>query len=134
MGKRVYEIDGKAFDNLEGFCVEFSRNLLDAPWGGNLDALNDILRGGFGTPDGGFVLRWLHSDRSRSVLGYPETVRWLEERVHHCHPSNVDYFRDRLESARRGEGPTLFDKLIEIIRAHGPGGEEADDGVELELS
>ncbi len=37
-------------------------------------------------------------------------------------------------AAQRGEGPTLFDILVEIIRSHGPGGDEADEGVLLELA
>jgi RNAse (barnase) inhibitor barstar len=132
--KRVFEINGNAFDDLAGFFDEIQRNLLGAPWGRNLDAFNDVLRGGFGTPDEGFVLRWLNSDRSRSVLGYPATIRYLEDKIRRCHPSNVSYVRADLESAHRGEGPTLFDILVEIIRTHGPGGDEADDGVVLELS
>jgi hypothetical protein len=39
----------------------------------------------------------------------------------------------RIDSARRGEGPTLFDEVVEIIRVHGPGGRESEDGVLLEL-
>ncbi|GAB3742064.1 hypothetical protein GCM10027598_73460 [Amycolatopsis oliviviridis] len=39
----------------------------------------------------------------------------------------------RLDNARRGEGPTLFDDIVDIIRDHGPGGTEAEDGVFLEL-
>lgn len=42
--------------------------------GPKLDAFNDILRGGFGTPEGGFVLRWARSEISRKNLSYPETV------------------------------------------------------------
>jgi hypothetical protein len=42
--------------------------------------------------------------------------------------------RADLESALRGEGKTLFQILIEIIRTRGPGGEEEQDGVELELA
>jgi hypothetical protein len=50
-------IDGSRFDDLSGFTREFSP-LLDHSTGcGGLDAFNDILRGGFGTPDDGFVLR-----------------------------------------------------------------------------
>jgi RNAse (barnase) inhibitor barstar len=134
MGKRVFEIDGNAFNSLEGFYDEVSRKVFDAPWGKNLDAFNDVLRGGFGTPDEGFVLRWRNSERSRSVLGYPATVRWLEKKLHDCHPSNVDHFQHRLEAARRGEGLTLFDTLVEIILAHGPGGGEEGDCVDLELA
>jgi len=35
--------------------------------------------------------------------------------------------------SRQTLGPTLFDKLVEFIRVHGPGGEEEEDGVLLEL-
>jgi len=38
-----------------------------------------------------------------------------------------------LVSARRGDGETLFDLIVDIVRAHGPGGTEAEDGVWLDL-
>jgi RNAse (barnase) inhibitor barstar len=93
------EIDGERFATLDGFFDEVERVLL-APgvyWGRNLDAFNDILRGGFGTPEGGFVLRWRRVDLSRARLG------------------------------------ASFDTLVAILRDHGPGGREAEDGVELQL-
>ncbi|MGH9418758.1 MAG: barstar family protein, partial [Thermoanaerobaculia bacterium] len=68
MPKSVFEIDGGRINNLEDFVVEI-RSALHIPWNGNLDAFNDYLRGGMGTPDGGFVLRWANSDRSRVNLG-----------------------------------------------------------------
>ncbi|MFT3913434.1 MAG: barstar family protein [Anaeromyxobacteraceae bacterium] len=99
--KPVLVLDGSAFDDLQGFAREVSTSLLGGhhPFHGKLDAFNDILRGGFGTPEGGFVLRWKDSARSRAALG-----------------------------------PGLFDTLVEIIRDHGPGGAEAEDGVLLELA
>ena len=103
MSKRVFEIDGNAFDDLEGFYDEIERKLLTAPWGRNLDAFNDVLRGGFGSPDEGFVLRWLNSDRSRSSLGYPATIRYLEGKILRCRPSNVGFVRADLESAHRAK-------------------------------
>jgi RNAse (barnase) inhibitor barstar len=60
-GKPVIMIDGAAFHDYEGFGREFSNHLDSDQWSGNLDAFNDILRGGFGTPDGGFVFRWVNS-------------------------------------------------------------------------
>ncbi|MEK7467978.1 MAG: barstar family protein [Planctomycetota bacterium] len=97
MAKPVLEFDGTRFGTLEEFYDEISRVLIPgAKWGRNLDAFNDILRGGFGTPKGGFVLRWTHSGRSRRTL-------------------------------------PRFETIVEIIRAHGVGGGEADDGVELML-
>ena len=67
-------------------------------WGRNLDALNDVLRGGFGTPEAGFRIVW---------RGHPQ--------------------------ARASLGPRDFDAIVEIIRDHGRGGSQSEDGVELEL-
>ena len=98
MIKPTYEIDGNDFSTLEEFYGVVSRVLIPkVEWGHNLDAFNDILRGGFGTPDGGFILRWSNSNISRERLGYQETVRQLEQRLSRCHPSNRNYVREDLE-------------------------------------
>ena len=110
MAKPVLEIDGERFDDEGGFYEEVSRQLIPgAAWGRNLDAFNDILCGGFGTPHEGFVLRWRNSERSRRLLGerVPEEPPW--------------------------RGHTLFDELVEIIRDHGPAGRLPECGVDLEL-
>lgn len=133
--RKLYEIDGANFSTLEEFYAEITRVLIPGePWGHNLDAFNDILRGGFGTPDEGFTLRWRNSQLSRERLGYSETVRQLEKRLEECHPTNRPSVRADLERARRGTGPTAFDWLVEIIRIHCPGGYESESGVELELA
>jgi hypothetical protein len=113
--------------------VRFSTLLEDFKWNGSLDAFNDILRGGCGTPDGGFELRWLNSTRSRQALGWPATIRWLEDTIARAHSSNIPRLAAELEAARRGEGTTLFDWIVEIVEAHGVGGREAEDSVVLRL-
>ncbi|QWC86615.1 hypothetical protein KLP28_08080 [Nocardioidaceae bacterium] len=133
VGLPILTIDGARFDDFDGFVSRFSGLLDDFGWRGSLDAFNDILRGGCGTPDGGFELRWLNSERSRTALGWPATIRWLEDTIDRCHPSNAPRFTAELEAARRGEGTTLFDWIVEIIEAHGPGGAEAEDNVVLRL-
>jgi RNAse (barnase) inhibitor barstar len=65
----VIEIDGARTDSVESFYDEFDRQALDAWWGRNLDAFNDVLRGGFGTPEGGFLLRWRNHRDAREGLG-----------------------------------------------------------------
>lgn len=128
MTKQIYEIDGLSFSTLTGFAGEFSQKLnLSSQWRGNLDAFNDILRGGFGTPAAGFVLRWKNSELSRQRLGYAETSRWLEERIRSGQPSTIAHFKQKLKLAQRNEGPTLFDWLIEIIQA------EEHSAIELRL-
>jgi RNAse (barnase) inhibitor barstar len=49
----VLVIDGANFTDFDGFAAEFSRLLGNYTWRGNLDAFNDVLRGGFGTPEHG---------------------------------------------------------------------------------
>jgi len=130
---RVYEIDGARCTSLEAFYAELDRSLELSAWGHNLDAFNDILRGGFGTPAGGFVLRWLAAREARTNLGYPATVAYLEQKARRCHPSNVAAVEADLAAARRNEGQTLFELVLEILAVHGPGGAEQGDGVEVEL-
>ncbi|QYN19835.1 barnase inhibitor [Amycolatopsis sp. DSM 110486] len=130
----VLLVDGSRFSDFAGFVREFSRLLDGYRWRGSLDAFNDVLRGGFGTPDRGWVLRWLDSDVSRRALGYEATVHWLEENLLVCHPGNRSAVAARIAAAQRGEGPTLFDAIVDIIRIHGPGGRESEDGILLELA
>jgi hypothetical protein len=132
--KKAYALDGTEFSSLEEFANHFSNVVLpNWRWHGNLDAFNDILRGGFGTPEKGFVIRWKNSEISKRKLGYPETIRQLEERLESCHPTNREYVAKDLEAAKRHEGATVFDWLVEIIEVHCPGGVEEEDGVELIL-
>lgn len=54
MPKKTYVIGGKNFSTLEGFWDEISEKVIsNVYWGRNLDAFNDILYGGFGTPENG---------------------------------------------------------------------------------
>lgn len=131
---RDYKIDGVRTISLEAFYDEISEILIPgAEWGRNLDAFNDILRGGFGTPESGFRIRWINSADAKRHLGYNETVRQLEIRLRECHPTNRETVRAKLEAAKVGRGPTVFDWLVEIIRLHGPSGEEAESKVALIL-
>lgn len=131
---RHFILDGTKVSSLATFAEEFSRVVLpDYTWNGNLDAFNDILRGGFGTPEEGFVLVWRGSNTSRENLGYEQTVRELEVRLARCHPSNRVDVEQHIRRAKRREGPTVFDWLVEIIADHGPGGEQSADNVFLEL-
>lgn len=127
-------VDGSTFDDFDGFVRQFSCLLDDYTWRGGLDAFNDILRGGFGTPEPGWVLRWLNSARSCRALGHRAAAKRLESLLPQVHPTNRASFEQRLAAAQRGAGPTLFDKIVNIIREHGPGGREEEDGVLLELA
>ena len=125
--RMTFEIDGSRFSTLEGFYAEVSRVLVPAyDWGRNLDAFNDILRGGLGTPEDGFRLIWRNSGKSLQDLGYDETVRQLALRLEHCHPESRKRVASQLSKAQRFEGPTAFEWLVEIIQSH--------DDIELVLA
>ncbi|WP_116108785.1 barstar family protein [Lewinella sp. IMCC34191] len=120
---RTIELDGTAFDDLEGFYNEVERKLtsgLDWRVGHNLDAFNDILYGGFGVhePHEAVNLIWRHSGRSQQVLGWPETEKYWATKVRTFHPNNRHIALARLESAKRQDGPTLYEMLCSIIREH----------------
>ena len=101
--KKTYEIDGENFSTLEEFYDEIERVLIPGvKWGRNLDAFNDILRGGFGTPEAGFVLRWKNSAKSKIRLGFVETIHQLEARLKHCRPANRSFVQQDLKLARSG--------------------------------
>jgi RNAse (barnase) inhibitor barstar len=126
MQKQVLVVDGSRFSTLEAFFDEVKRELIpDVAWGRNLDAFNDILSGGFGTPDEGFILVWKSAQFSRERLSYDETARVLKDRLAKCHRSARATVAHDLEAARQQIGPTVFDWLVEIIR-------ERDD-IELRL-
>jgi RNAse (barnase) inhibitor barstar len=127
-------LDGASFDNLSGFFTAITQTLGVSGWGTNLDAFNDILRGGFGTPDGGFILRWDNSAISAQRLGWPETIRFIEKKLTTCHPANMPSVQADLAAARHAQGQTLFEIITSIIREHGPGGGEAEDNVYLILA
>lgn len=128
-------IDGTRVNSLESFWDEVERSLIpEASWGRNLDAFNDILRGDFGTPADGFTLIWDHSEMSRKALGFPETVRQLKLRMTRCHPDALAQIAKQISLAERGLGPTAFDWLVEIIKLHGEGGDQAHDNVFLVLN
>jgi RNAse (barnase) inhibitor barstar len=119
MAKKIYQIDGQLFSTLEEFYEHFSKAALqDYDWGKNLNAFNDVLRGGFGTPDEGFILLWKNVNISRERLGYDETIRQLRHHLQICHSSNRELVANDLEKAIHHDGPTVFDWLVEIIRDH----------------
>ena len=119
MSKPVIKIHGQRVTSLETFYDEVSASLIpSASWGRNLDAFNDILRGGFGTPDGGFTLVWDSSEHSRQNLGYPETIRYLTRKLERCHSTGREKVRAELLTAQALQGQTLFDLLVEIIQGH----------------
>jgi RNAse (barnase) inhibitor barstar len=72
----TYSLDGRKIRDWETFCDEFGRQVIPGmSWGRNLDALADVLRGGFGTPDE-FLVIWRGS--ALSAGAWPAGPRSIE--------------------------------------------------------
>ena len=64
------DLDGAAMPDLAAFYEQIDQRVLDSgSWGRNLDAFNDILRGGFGIPDDGLTIVWRDATSARRSLG-----------------------------------------------------------------
>lgn len=115
----VYRLPGELITSLEDF-YKLIGEVINGPggyFGKCLDSFDDCLYGGFGTPET-FTIQWLSSDVSKRFLGYEETVRQLEKRLAECHPSARESIEEQLVQAKLRQGPTVFDWLVDIIRAH----------------
>ena len=72
--REVFTIDGHRFSNMAGFYDEVERVFtfgLDRKIGRNLNAFNDILRGGFGRHEYGqpIHIQWLAYEKVSAILG-----------------------------------------------------------------
>ena len=83
ISRQVFTIDGRRFSNMKGFYQEVKAVFTDGlDWhiGDNLDAFNDVLRGGFGRHEYGepIHIRWISYDKSIRNLE-KETMDELED-------------------------------------------------------
>lgn len=76
-------IDGKNFNDLEGFYCEIDKLLTkNLKWetGHNFAAFNDLLRGGFGVHEDSetIVIKWINYNKSKTDLGNYTILTLLE--------------------------------------------------------
>jgi RNAse (barnase) inhibitor barstar len=121
--KKEIILDGNNFSSLAEFYEEIQNKLTkDLDWeiGRNLDAYNDVLRGGFGVYEyeEAIKLLWKNSEKSKKDLGFPETIKYIEKKLKTCHPTNISFVKNDLEEAKKGSGKTLFEIIIDIIHEH----------------
>lgn len=109
----TYVIDGNKVTTWPELVKSINSFIPDSDWQGNsLDALDDILYGGYGTPNS-FVVIWKASDISHQSLGYEATK---------------DYYKQLPEFEQlyqEGHIKTLFDTVVDIFKNH--------DNIELRL-
>ena len=80
---KEFILDGNKFSDLDGFYTEIGNLLTDnKSWkiGHNLDAFNDLLRGGFGMHEyeEELVIKWINYNKSKKDLGNETVLTLLE--------------------------------------------------------
>lgn len=124
--EKEYVIDGKSFLDFEGFVKEFNKNVFgDNYWQGNLDAFNDMLYGGYGTPQipdetEDFTIIWKNAYKSVYDLGVKELSKclWEGDALEHIPECNLEIVKKQKALAEMGLGKTMFMLLVEIIAGH----------------
>jgi RNAse (barnase) inhibitor barstar len=94
----------------------------DLGWdtGHNLDAFNDLLRGGFGVYEykEPIKLTWKNISKSKADLGLEATKKWYERKITESKIENQQFFKEKLKELTENNGQTLFDIIIKIISEH----------------
>lgn len=98
--RKKFVIDGRNFSTMKGFYDEVERVFtFNLNWkiGRNLDAFNDILRGGFGRHVYGepILIEWQHFERSKQTLG-DKAVSIIEEIILDTDNSGHDCVLEKL--------------------------------------
>lgn len=91
---KTFILDGNNFSDMEGFYREIDKLLTkNLQWktGHNLDAFNDLLRGGFGVHEYNepITIRWINYAKSKKDLGDKMALILLEIMLD-CNNSNHD--------------------------------------------
>lgn len=114
-------IDGAEISSLSDFYnTIYPQITKDLDWipAHNMDALADILRGGFGQHQFGDSLQitWKNFDHSRASLGYQETLKWIEAKMYPGSPYNQKRLRYQRKQALACQGITIGERLLAVLR------------------
>lgn len=117
------QIDGTAIVDIPSFHAEINRVFMAGEaWqlGPSLDALDDLLYGGYGALAGHetATLVWRDIDRSREALGVEATRAWLQDKLRQPGTFNAETIGRQLDALQRGQGQTYFAIVMDIFASH----------------
>ena len=119
MMKKEYSIDGNNISNFKEFVQEFNKKVFKSDhWHGNIDTLDDMLDGGYGTPDESedFTIFWENASKSREDLDANEYLMWKMKGADMRYAD--ESFKKEIELAQSGLGMTMFMLLVNTIVNH----------------
>lgn len=120
---KILTIVGININDIPSLYAEINRVFMtDEDWrlGESLDALNDLLYGGYGAIRGREPIQiiWQDSAASRSALGVEATRAFLAEKLRSPERFNKDLISYQLEALERATGPTYFEIILGIVGDH----------------
>lgn len=120
---KTLTIDGRTIVDIPTFYAEINRVFMaDESWrlGESLDALNDLLYGGYGAIKGRepVELIWQDLEASRMALGIATTRAYLVAKLDRPDTFNVSVIGRQLSALERGDEKTYFEIVLEIIGDH----------------
>jgi len=86
----------------------------------SLDALDDLLYGGFGAVSNteATTIVWTDIEFSKKALGYETTKLYYIEKLKPGSPFNKQHFTAKLKELEAGTGETYFDIVMAILLSH----------------
>jgi RNAse (barnase) inhibitor barstar len=119
----VLVLAGSAINDIPSFYSEINRVFMageDWQLGHSLDALDDMLYGGYGVLAGheSATVIWQDIEQTRSALGEETTRTWLKAKLDSEGTFNVRTIAAQLEALDASEGQTYFQIVMEIFAAH----------------
>lgn len=120
---KTLTIRGENIVDIPTFYAEINRVFMageDWQLANSLDALDDLLYGGYGAITGREPVRlvWQDMAQSRAALGIEATRAFLSEKMQRPDIFNVTVIGRQLDALRHGTGQTYFEIVLGIIADH----------------
>ncbi|PSD47467.1 ribonuclease inhibitor [Stenotrophomonas maltophilia] len=114
---RILHIEGASINDIASLYVEINRVFMaDEDWqlGASLDALDDLLHGGYGALAGHAIATvvWRDIAHSRDALGREATRAWLQSKLAQGGRFNGAAIHAQLTALALGQGQTYFEIVM----------------------
>jgi RNAse (barnase) inhibitor barstar len=120
----TFTIDGGVVRGIPSLYDELNRVFMageDWRLGPSLDALDDLLYGGYGalaTAAAPVRVVWTDAAASRRALGVEATADYYRGKIAHPEVFDAARFTRLLAELEAGTGPTYFDMVVDVFAGH----------------
>ena len=121
--KKEIIIDGNRIFDKKSLYEEVNRVFMqneDWKLGESLDALNDLLYGGFGVIKENEEVRliWTNFEENKKIFGLDFTLKFYQEKLQYPQIFNLKFIQKSIQELKEGKGMTYFEMILDIISGH----------------